>query len=49
MPQRTLRAGGRMFEKMHGQAKADPLEHKKRRRYRKQLRTMAGLTDGLDW
>ena len=39
----SLRAGARMFEKKHGQVKADPLEHKKRKRYRRQLRTMAEL------
>ena len=37
----SLRAGARMFEKKHSKAKADPLEHKKRKRYRQQLRTMA--------
>ena len=40
----SLRAGGRIFEKKHGQAKAAPLMHKKRKRYRQQLRTMAELT-----
>ena len=33
-----------MFEKKHIQAKAEPLKHKKRKRYRQQLRTMAELT-----
>ena len=33
-----------MFEKKHSKAKAEPLEHKKRKRYRQQLRTMAELT-----
>ena len=37
----SLRTGARMFEKKHSKAKADPLEHKKRKRYRQQLRTMA--------
>ena len=40
----SLRAGARIFEKKHSKAKADPLEHKKRKRYRQQLRTMAELT-----
>ena len=40
----SVRAGGRLFEKKHSQAKADPLKNKKRKRYRQQLRTMAELT-----
>ena len=40
----SLRAGARMFEKKHSQAKAVPLMNKKRKRYRQQLRTMAELT-----
>ena len=39
----SVRAGARIFEKKHSKAKADPLEHKKRKRYRQQLRTMAEL------
>ena len=39
----SVRAGARIFEKKHSKAKADPLEHKKRKRYREQLRTMAEL------
>ena len=39
----SVRAGARIFEKKHSKAKADPLMHKKRKRYRQQLRTMAEL------
>ena len=40
----SLRAGGRVFEKKHSEAKADPVKHKSCKRYRQQLRTMAELT-----
>ena len=30
----SMRAGGRIFEKNHSEAKADPLKNKKRKRYR---------------
>ena len=38
-----MRAGARIFEKKHSKAKADPVTHKKRKRYRQQLRTMPEL------
>ena len=37
----SVRAGARIFGKKHSKAKADPVMHKKRKRYRQQLRTMA--------